>query len=187
MSQPPTRATGFENPLELWEACHERVRRMNELLVRLVSHVREHGTDEQARVTAQSIRRYFSEASPLHHQDEERDLFPCLLAHASAKPPSIAAERVAGAIAALEAEHLEIRQAWMAIAPMLEEIEQGGAKRLDDALIAAFVSRYRAHLALEEDVIGPALKRQLSQKDLTRIGIAMAGRRGLTPRDLEHR
>ena len=187
MTEPPSRTSGFEHPLELWEACHERVRRMNELLVRLVGHIREHGIDEQARVTAQSIRRYFTEASPLHHMDEERDLFPCLLAHTAARPPSIAAERVAGAIATLEAEHQEIRQMWMELAPMLQDVEQGDASRLDDALVAAFVSRYRAHLALEEEVIGPALKRQLSQKDLARIGIAMAGRRGLTPRDLEHR
>ncbi len=170
---------GFDQPVALWEACHERVLRMNELLIRLIGHVREHGADESARVTATSIRRYFDDASPRHHEDEENDLFPRLLARASGKPGSVAAERIASAIATLKAEHQEIARLWSSIRNMMQQVENGSAAELDDASIALFVSHYRTHLAVEEDVIGPALKRMLTAKDLGQIGAAMAKRRGV--------
>ena len=42
-----------------------------------------------------------------------------------------------------------------------------------------FVTRYRAHIEIEDTVIAPALKRALRAKDLKEIGRAMAARRGV--------
>ena len=71
---------GFDEPLEILRACHERVRRMVEMLIMLREHLREHGADQRAIVSAGTIRQYFQEAWPRHLQDEELDLLPRLQA-----------------------------------------------------------------------------------------------------------
>ena len=58
-----TPGAGFDQPVEMWLACHERVQRFAALLSRLADHVRKQGADEDAQVTATSIRRYFNEAA----------------------------------------------------------------------------------------------------------------------------
>ena len=69
-------SAGYDQPLEMWIDCHKRIARMNSLLQRLVDHLKHHAVDKHAGVTATSIRRYFDEAAPRHHDDEEVDLFP---------------------------------------------------------------------------------------------------------------
>ena len=62
------------------------MQRFAALLGRLAEHLGTHGANEDAQVTATSIRRYFNEAAPRHHEDEEVDLFP---RRASASTPSM--------------------------------------------------------------------------------------------------
>ena len=65
---------GFDQPIEMWLACHQRVRRFAALLQRLRVHLLSAGADEEAQMSAASIRRYFNEAAPRHHEDEEVDM-----------------------------------------------------------------------------------------------------------------
>ncbi len=81
-------AAGFEQPFEMLEACHERVQRMLALLGRLREHLASHGADEQARQAARDVMRYFDQAAPEHHRDEELHVFPPLLAQ---NDPKVAA------------------------------------------------------------------------------------------------
>jgi hemerythrin-like domain-containing protein len=173
-----TPAAGFDQPLELWGACHGRVRRMIGLLQRLAEHVRKAGADSDARTTATSIRRYFDEAAPRHHDDEELDLFVRLREHLG-QLDATQAKQVADAIATLESDHLDLAALWRALREPLTRIEGGTAAELDEATIALFVSRYQAHMEIEETVIEPALKRLLRKSDLAAIGQAMAKRRGV--------
>ena len=71
---------GFEAPFEMLDACHERVERMLRLLSKIREHVQSHGADQQARDAARDVMRYFDQAGPHHHEDEERHVFPPLLA-----------------------------------------------------------------------------------------------------------
>ncbi|RZI95944.1 MAG: hemerythrin domain-containing protein, partial [Rubrivivax sp.] len=73
-------AAGFEAPFEMLGACHERVERMLALLARLQQHVLARGWDESVASAARDVMRYFDLAAPLHHEDEERHVFPPLLA-----------------------------------------------------------------------------------------------------------
>mgnify|MGYP001765205654 CR=1 FL=1 len=57
-----TPGAGFDQPLDLWQACHERVLRMCTLLQRLQEHLRTRDVDGDAKVTAVSVLRYFDEA-----------------------------------------------------------------------------------------------------------------------------
>ena len=72
-------AVGFEQPFEMLEACHDRVRRSLALLRRIVDHVDAHGHDAASRSAVADVLRYFDLAGPHHHEDEEEDLFPALI------------------------------------------------------------------------------------------------------------
>ncbi|MCB1958559.1 MAG: hemerythrin domain-containing protein, partial [Rhodocyclaceae bacterium] len=78
MSTPlmPTPGAGFDQPFELLSACHDRVQRSLDLLRRLQDHLAIHGADGQAQDAARDVLRYFDIAAPLHHDDEERHIFP---------------------------------------------------------------------------------------------------------------
>lgn len=71
-------AAGFDEPFEMLDACHDRLRRSLELLERLQRYLLTHAVDEQARQAALDALRYFTVAAPLHHEDEERHVVPLL-------------------------------------------------------------------------------------------------------------
>lgn len=179
-----TPAAGFDQPLEMWHACHERVARMNNMMERLVEHLKKNGVDKNARVTAASVRRYFDEAAPRHHEDEEIDLFPRLMAKLNAQSGSEAAEQIGAAIQTLLADHREMGELWARLRAELLKVEAGAAPAFNDAEVARFITRYRAHIEIEEGEIAPALRRMLRAKDLREIGMAMAARRGVNWEDL---
>ena len=173
-----TPAAGFDQPLELWLACHDRVRRMASLLERLHEHMREMGADEAAQVTAASIRRYFDEAAPRHHEDEEVDLFPLLRRLLPQKAPADEAE-VTATLERLEREHVELGKLWQELRAVLVAIESGEAAPLAADLVQRFAAGYRQHCEIEDTVIASALRRCLGDVDLDAIGQAMAERRGV--------
>lgn len=167
-----TPAAGFDQPLELWLACHDRVRRMCTLLQRLLEHVRKAGVDEQAKVTAVSIRRYFDEAAPRHHEDEEIDLFPRLLQRLEGRTESEAAG-VRNAITLLDSDHREMGRLWSILRDALlagaryrtrhEDAERavepgdvGGAVRVLATRYEAIADLVMKRIALEERV--PAIR-----------------------------
>ncbi|MDH4062498.1 MAG: hemerythrin domain-containing protein, partial [Aquincola sp.] len=73
-------SAGFDTPFEMLEACHERVHRMLALLDRLSEHLARQGLDTAAHQAAQDVMRYFDNAGPAHHEDEERHVLPRLRA-----------------------------------------------------------------------------------------------------------
>ncbi len=173
-----TPAAGFDQPLELWLACHDRVRRMTGLLERLHEHLKEHGANDAAKVTATTIRRYFEEAAPRHHEDEEVDLFPLLRRLLPQKAPQD--ERtVIDALQRLESDHVELGKVWQRLRPALQAIESGEAAPLERDLVQRFASGYRQHCEIEDTVIAAALRRCLDDSDLDAVGQAMAERRGV--------
>lgn len=177
-----TPTAGFDQPIEMWLGCHRRIERMNALLQRLVDHLKNQAVDRHAGVTAESIRRYFDEAGPRHHEDEEVDLFPRLMDRLSAQDAAggaPGAERIAAAIATLRADHADMAQLWQALREQLLQVEAGKDPHFDDAQLMLFVTRYRAHIEIEDSVLAPAFKRAFKAKDLREIGRAMAARRGV--------
>lgn len=173
-----TPAAGFDQPLELWLACHDRVRRMTGLLERLREHVVNMGADDAARVTAATIRRYFDEAAPRHHEDEEIDLFPLLRRLLPAAAPQRLAE-VEQALARLEADHVTLGRLWQQMRPLLQSIEQGQPARLDAGTVRTFADGYRGHCEVEDTIVADALRLCLGDADLDALGQAMAERRGV--------
>lgn len=170
-----TPGAGFDQPVEMWLACHERVQRFAALLSRLAEHMREQGADEDAQVTAVSIRRYFNEAAPRHHEDEEVDMFPRLRERLGAESD----KTVLDVLDQVEADHLQMAGLWKQLDQVLAAISRGEQATLEQPLIDRFATMYRHHIDAEERVLLPALKRVLKSNDWQAVGRAMAERRGL--------
>jgi len=170
-----TPGAGFDQPIEMWLACHQRVQRFAALLSRLAEHLGQNGADEDAQVTATSIRRYFNEAAPRHHEDEEVDMFPRLRDRLDAR----ADKTVLDVLDQVEADHLEMAGLWAKLDATLAEIARGRRATLEQASIDRFATMYRHHIDAEERVILPALKKAIAKHEWQAIGRAMAERRGL--------
>jgi hemerythrin-like domain-containing protein len=168
--------TGFDKPLEVLRLAHERVRRMVEMLVLLREHLLDHGADSPGLVTARTIREYFEQDWPRHLQDEEADVLPRLQARLRDRATAGAATLRETIDSVLE-QHRAFEPLLARILALLHDIESGTAQRLHEPAVTAFVHLYRIHIALEEDVLGPAFAKLLTAQDLRDIGRAMARRR----------
>jgi iron-sulfur cluster repair protein YtfE (RIC family) len=158
-----------ERPLELLYACHEKVRHFTSLGVRLAAHVETHGADAEAKEAATSILRYFEQALPLHHIDEEADVFPALRA--------LHDTQVDNSIAKLLEEHLRLDAQWQVIAPWLRHIAAGTAPGETPQGLDTFAAAYADHAEREERDVFAAIER-LPDAIVNIIGARMRARRG---------
>jgi len=170
-------AVGFEQPFEMLEACHERVRRSLDLLERLIVHVDRHGHDTQSRSAARDVLRYFDLAAPHHHEDEERHVFPRLLASGDAA--------LVQAVQRLRADHERMSQIWSALRPQLAAWAEEGATTPADAPMRAqaeaFQALYAAHLPVEEGLVFPAARSHCDAAAIDAMGREMQLRRRASP------
>ncbi len=166
-------AVGFEAPYEMLAACHERVQRSLDLLGRLLDYVEKNGHDSQTRSAAADVLRYFDLAAPLHHQDEERHVFPLLLAQGD----TALRERVLQ----LQAEHRQMEALWATLRePLLNWREDGATQRPDAALretAARFAGLYAGHIPNEEGLVFPAARAAMNEATQAAMGAEMQARR----------
>lgn len=163
-----TPGAGFDAPFEMLAACHERVERMLVLLERLQAHLAQAGADASAQQAARDVMRYFDLAAPLHHDDEERHVFPRLRAAGQAA----LADR-------LHADHEAMRPAWAAVRRTLAAVAEGQAAAPAAGAWEDFAALYRRHLHDEDSAAYPAARAQLDAAALQAMGAEMARRRGL--------
>lgn len=163
----PQPAPGFDDPIGLLRACHMRMLMHCSTLERLPAQLAE-GKAEQLRDTVEKIRHYFNTAAHLHHQDEERDLFPLL----QQQSPDFNA-----AVRELSGDHPELESAWHELDALLAGFEAIDDTDALDASIRAFTNAYRQHIQKEEQSILMPAGEALSATDLKRLGRAMARRR----------
>jgi len=169
-----TPAAGFEQPFEMLETCHERVHRMLALLDRLVAHVREVGCDTQAQQAARDVMRYFDQAAPQHHRDEELHVFPPLLAHGD--PATLAL------VAQLQQDHLQMESRWSAARRVLADLAEARVDSLpgdQQQLLTLFGTLYGDHIRAEEDIAYPNAHALLDGEALLAMGREMMRRRGV--------
>lgn len=167
-----TPSAGFEQPFEVLQACHERVERMLRLLRRLRTHLQTVGCDEQAQQAAVDVMRYFDQAAPAHHEDEERHVFPAL--------------RAAGlhgeTVDRLQREHAEMAELWRRARVLLLRAAEGPWAPYtpdEDGVLEQVASMYEWHLAAENELVFPAAARQLDAAAQAAMGEEMARRRGV--------
>lgn len=161
-------APSFDHPIEMLEACHDKVRYFTHQLAQLPAHLDQFGITDATIQTIHGILRYFDVAAPLHHADEEQNLFPALLTVAPQYSPLI--ER-------LLAEHLELNMSWLVLREQLQQVQQGHAQALSRTRVQRFCRRYRLHALDEENEVFTAAKDFLSDMRLQELGQPMAARR----------
>ncbi|NRF71028.1 hemerythrin domain-containing protein [Aquincola sp. S2] len=167
-------AATFEQPFEMLSACHDRVRRSLQLLVRLQDHLLAHGADDQARQAAEDIVRYFGLAAPAHHEDEERHVVPILQIADDVKLRKAAQQMLQ--------DHALIRSAWLELAPFLQQIGTGSAPQRTGFAEAVdrFVRLHDDHLRLEDELGFPEARARHEAQGpaaIAAIGGEMARRR----------
>lgn len=172
-----TLSASWEQPFEMLRACHERVHRMLALLDKLQGHVAAHGADDKAAQAAVDVMRYFDQAAPLHHLDEEEQVFPMALARGSAD--------VRAAVAQLQQDHTAMEAAWAALRVVLAAwADPAAAPELRapqssaSLSVRAFAAHYQAHIACEESLVYPCVEALVSAQELESMGRAMSARRG---------
>jgi len=163
----------FDEPFEMLTACHERLDRTLGLLAKLREHLRGHGADTQAQQAARDVLRYFDQAAPQHHRDEELHVFPPLIAQAD--------PAVLRVVTRLQQDHLQMESRWQRAREILAAIAQGRFASLGDeetATLDAFAALYADHIAAEEGIAYPAARAVLDADAEAAMGQEMKQRRG---------
>jgi hemerythrin-like domain-containing protein len=165
----PTPAPGFDEPLAMLRACHERIQRQCATLAKLAAHLRSDGLTHDARQAATDIHRYFSSAGRQHHADEEQDLFPALRTEPA----------LAGLLDTLARDHTAMESLWQRLEPLLAAPDT--IHDLDDfaRLAGEFNALYRQHIARENSELLPQAEQLLSVEQQRELGARMAARRGV--------
>jgi hemerythrin-like domain-containing protein len=167
-----TPAPSFDDPLGMLFACHRRIEKQLDTLSRLQQHLPKHGSDKDAGIAARAILKYFDEAAPNHHADEEESLFPRL--HAALPGPADAV------IAPLLDDHALLANNWAALRPLLADIAAGRPVILPAAQVEAVRAAYASHIAREDTDLFPLARRVLDTEALAAMGREMADRRGVS-------
>ena len=168
-------APDFDQPVAVLKHCHGRIRKQLATMEKLLAHLPEHGADEQARQAATAVLKYFDKAAHLHHEDEEQDLLPMLLAVARGDD---AATLQALAPMILQ-EHKDMDAMWQDLHEQLAGIADGSGTQLSASIVRRFVQSYHGHMEREEGIVAPMALRLFGPDQMARLGGAMRQRRGL--------
>lgn len=143
-STPATASEAPDSPLSNFSSCHsgilKRLTALDELPALLEPAAR-------ARKIAEESLEFFREAIFEHHLEEERDLFPAVIA--SAKPGE-ELERVKSMTKRLTDEHRVVEGMWKHLESGLKKVAKGHSTDLDVSELQRLVSEYKAHAAYEE-------------------------------------
>ena len=195
---------GYEAPFEMLDACHERVERMLRLLNKLRAHLQASGWDAQAAEAARDVLRYFNEAAPRHHEDEERHVFPAVLAAPDAPAlPHTGVDDSSGTdsgsgtslhavVRRLLQDHADMQTRWASARLVLERIARPPAEdrassqtrwqplaASEEAALDGFASLYASHIEAENHLIYPAAQQALTPAQLQTMSADMMARRGV--------
>ena len=163
----PQQFASWAEPIEMLYACHSKVKRFCKQLQILPDYLTKNGVNQIVKNDVQQILNYFNLSAPLHHEDEELDFFPALLA----VYPEAQTQ-----IDELESQHIHLHQNWDALSAQLTALINDEIVAIEPELIKQFISGYDLHIALEEPLF--ELGRQyISAEKLSEIGLVMANRR----------
>lgn len=120
-------------------------------LERLIDRLDAGGIDTEARAIAAALRAFFDGTSRTHHEDEERVVFPPLLAGGDAE--------LIQHVRRLQQDHGWLEEDWRELRPHLSAVAEG-LHWFDTDLLremaAVFGTLYVEHIALEESLVYPA-------------------------------
>jgi hemerythrin-like domain-containing protein len=156
-------------PLTNFTDCHvgilRRLKALDELPALLEPAAR-------ARQIAEQSLDFFREAIFEHHLEEERELFPAVLASAT---PGEELQRVRAMTERLTQEHRMIEALWKTLESGLKRVAKGQSTDLDGAELQRLVSEYTRHARYEETEFLPLSENILSRNSnhMAALGLSL--------------
>jgi len=168
---PPKTAVSHDG-FDVLDACHRGMIFTLGKLSALIARLATFGPDAEARAMANEIVTFFSTTVRQHHEDEERHVFPRMVA---AGDPEIVQ-----AVLRLQQDHDWLEEDWMELSPHLAAVAAGQSWYDLDTLregSAVFTALMHDHIALEESCIYPQARARLRSGERREMGREMAARR----------
>jgi hypothetical protein len=144
----PAHASPARTGFGTLDVCHSQILAMLDELSALVLRLEVAGPTRDARARAARIAEFFSTTARRHHEDEERYLFPALLASGRGE--------VVRAVLRLQQDHDGLEEGWFDLAPHVLAVAGGRPGWDIDVLrdgVPALAALYRDHIELEESVL----------------------------------
>jgi hemerythrin-like domain-containing protein len=146
---------------EALDRTHGEVVQSLRELERLIDRLEAGDIDAQARAVSAALCAFFDGTSRAHHEDEERVVFPPLLAGDDAM--------LIQHVRRLQQDHGWLEEDWRELRPHLHAVAEG-LHGLDTDLLremaAVFSTLYVEHIALEESLIYPASRQCLQAVEI---------------------
>jgi hemerythrin-like domain-containing protein len=167
MTAPPK--TSDNAPIEGFGQCHVGIITHLQQLARLPALL---GPAREARQIAAEMLKFFRNVVYEHHQEEERELFPAVLASAHKGEER---DNVQSIVDRLTREHRQVEAEWTKLEPKLKAVAKGDDAPLDSAAVSQLVDEYLAHARYEEDVFLPLSEQILSRdsKHMAALGMSL--------------
>lgn len=166
--------------VELLVDCHARIRHF----VALAARIADRGAEDPGGVpdAARAVVKYFTQALPLHARDEEESIVPRL----RGREPALDA-----ALDVMVREHAEHEASLGRLVAACRALAEAPDRRAELAPAigreAAFLARhFEAHLANEEEVVFPALRRLLAPAEDAALVAEIRARRDPPREEARH-
>ncbi len=158
-----------DTPISNFTNCHsgivKRLHALDELpaLLAPAAHARQ--------IAEQSLE-FFREAIFEHHLEEERELFPAVLASAR---PGEETERVKAITQRLTQEHRMVEALWKGLEKGLKQVAKGQSTDLDVGEVQRLVNEYQAHARFEEEAFLPLAEQILGRNSnhMAALGLSL--------------
>lgn len=165
-----------EDIVDLLVECHERIRRFIGYAERLGAA--DGIPDEDAAELAAAVHRYFTEAFPLHVDDEERSVLPRL----QGREPDV--DRALSTMRQEHARHDALVAELVALcaALMRDPTQHGDLRPRLAAVSADLATELESHLQQEETIVFVAIRKLLSSAERRQVVDELRARRRAAPR-----
>ena len=169
--QPSASRRATDDLVELLLDCHRRIRNFVSTARHLADA--EAVTDSEAREAALATARYFTLALPLHVRDEEESIVPRLAGRDA---------EIDAALRDMSRQHLDHLPPLARLVELLQDIAAAPGERLSvrselTAVVAELDHAFTEHLASEEQVILPAIRRLLDADEQRAVIAELRARR----------
>ncbi|MCU0958152.1 MAG: hemerythrin domain-containing protein [Hydrogenophaga sp.] len=161
-------AINNDTPISNFNNCHVGIlRRLNSLgeLPALLEPA------ARARQIAEESLEFFREAIFEHHLEEERELFPAVIASAQ---PGEELQRVKAMAQRLTDEHRAIEKLWKSLEKGLKQVSKGQGTELDVSDLQRLVAEYQAHAHHEETEFLPLSEQILGRNSNHMAALGMS-------------
>ena len=166
---PASPTADHDAPLSNFNNCHigilNRLKALDELPALLEPAAR-------ARQIAEQSLEFFREAIFEHHLEEERELFPAVIASAR---PGEEQERVKAMAQRLTDEHRTVEKLWKSLEKGLKQVAKGHSTDLDVSDLHQLVTQYQAHATFEEQEFLPLSEQILGRNSnhMAALGLSL--------------